>query len=111
MRDFIRAIAFPYCGYLPRGSKERGKKATRGKQRDLACSDRREVAIRTEFEWGQSSRRQKEGMLQMPLKAQGRGLHGEQNCNEMAAARGYAIANGGKLRRTPLRKGCSRKEG
>lgn len=33
MRDFICAIAFPYCvGICPRGNKKRGKKATRGEK-------------------------------------------------------------------------------
>lgn len=49
MRDFICAIAFPYCvGICPRGNKEgrRGRQRVERKQRDLARSERREVAIR-----------------------------------------------------------------
>lgn len=77
------------------------------KQRDLACSGRREVAIRivgTEFEKTEGG-----GGVASVVQGNGRGLlYSEQNCDEMAAARGYATQRKTSYG-TPLRKGCLRK--
>lgn len=83
-----------------------GKRATRveRKQRDDVLGKEKDSE-----QWGQGSRRQKEGVPRVPFKrTEGELLYSERNCNEMAAARSYAIAKRGKLRGTSLAKGVAR---